>query len=146
VSSPVPIRGFTGLLRGRFSQREMARDANVAPELENTTFLHSKAAGREVVSRFHRCHYRNISGDRYSIRQHMHARRWRALDTFERWNPWAVMHFAAYEGCLAVSTSTYSCAITKPFAARFLEDLQLRRDREALLLLLLGGDAGIEHS
>ena len=27
----------------------------------------------------------------------------------------------------------------------FLEQLQLRRDREALLLLLLGGDAGIDH-
>ena len=27
----------------------------------------------------------------------------------------------------------------------FLEELQLRRDREALLLLLLGGDASIDH-
>ncbi len=27
----------------------------------------------------------------------------------------------------------------------FLEQLQLRRDREAFLLLLLGGDAGIDH-
>ena len=27
----------------------------------------------------------------------------------------------------------------------FLQELQLRRDREALLLLLLGGDAGIDH-
>jgi hypothetical protein len=27
----------------------------------------------------------------------------------------------------------------------FLEELQLRRDREALLLLFLGGDAGIDH-